>query len=320
VSHRRFEAGAVVIGRLTPDRFDCSMTLDTCGPRADIPIVATDPKLPALSLSQHFAREVGDLHLADSDTPAQAVGAVRRVLDQTAARYARSTTDPALQRAGQWLVEIVKSGTGLIDRASHADIVWDEVAAPPGFKISVRPSLFYIGAGLLGTAGLLQGVSLAVWGAAGLAGLHAVSTLNLSRLPFWPKPKTITDGTGRTRRASAVVRLDPAGLISQVTDALKTADHILLRLSAPTAESHWHDDTRLTALLQGLLEAGRADDSHYALELARRELPSLIEGAGLKQVDYSKTSADWFDRLPAPALVTDDGRVIRRGTVWVRRA
>lgn len=294
--------------------------------------MATDPKLPALSLSHHFARAVDDLRLSDDDTPAQAVGAVRRVLDQTASRYARSTTDPAQQRAGQWLVEIVKSGTGLIDRASHADIVWDEVAEVPGFKISLRPSLFYIGAGLLGTAGLLQGVSLVVWGAAGLAGLHAVSTLNLSRLPFWPKPKTITDGTGRTRRASAVVRLDPAGLISQVTDALKTADHILLRLATPTTETHWHDDSRLTALLQGLLEAGRADDSHYALELARRELPTLIEGAGLKQVEYSKASADWFDRLPvpggadggpdmktaAPALVTDDGRVVRRGTVWVR--
>lgn len=315
--------------------------LDSCGQRPDIRIVATDPKLPALSLSQHFARAVDELHLSDDDTPAQAVGAVRRVLDQTAARYARSTTDPALQRAGQWLVEIVKSGTGLIDRASHADIVWDEVAVRPGFKVSLRPSLFYIGAGLLGTAGLLQGVGLAVWGAAGLAGLHAVSTLNLSRLPFWPKPKTITDGTGRTRRASAVVRLDPSGLISQITDALKTADHILLRLAAPTTEQHWHDDTRLTALLQGLLEAGRADDGHYALELARRELPSLIAGAGLKQIDYSKATADWFDHLPvpsgadlpgsagvassadkqtaAPALVTDDGRVVRRGTVWVRR-
>jgi hypothetical protein len=309
------------------------MPLDTCGPQPDILLVTTDSKLPALSLSQQFAREVGDLQLTDSDTPAQAVGAVRRVLDQTAARYARSTTDPALQRAGQWLVEIVKSGTGLIDRASHADIVWDEVAKAPGFKISLRPSLFYVGAGLLGTAGLLQGVGLAVWGAAALAGLHAVSTLNLSRLPFWPKPKTITDGTGRTRRASAVVRLDSVGLIAQVTDALKTADHILLRLSAPTTETHWHDDTRLTALLQGLLEAGRADDAHYALELARRELPSLIAGAGLKQVDYSKASADWFDRLPvpgssdgkpdmqtaAPAIVTEDGRVVRRGTVWVHR-
>ena len=137
------------------------------------------------------------------------------------------------------------------------------------------------------------------------------------------------------------MRLDPTGLISQVTDALKTADHILLRLAAPTTEQHWHDDTRLTALLQGLLEAGRADDGHYALELARRELPSLIAGAGLKQIDYSKATADWFDHLPvpsgadlsgssalasstdkqtaAPALVTDDGRVVRRGTVWVRR-
>ncbi|MEL6686310.1 MAG: hypothetical protein AAFP97_01665 [Pseudomonadota bacterium] len=288
--------------------------------------------LPSLTLSQQFAREVTELRISDSDTPEQAVGEVRRVLDRTAAQYARSTTDPQLQRAGQWLVEIVKSGTGLIDRASHADVVWDEVARKPGFKVSLRPSLFYVGAGLFATAGLLQGVGLAVWGAAGLASLHAASTLNMSRLPFWPKPKDIELEDGRTRRASAVVRLDPAGLIGQVTDALKTADHILMRLSAPTPETHWHDDARLTALLQGLLEAGRAEDSAFALELARRELPSLIEGAGLKQVDYSKKTADWFDRLPAPpleanspktetaapALVTDDGRVVRRGTVWVR--
>ncbi len=290
--------------------------------------MTTDPKLPSLSLSQHFARESGALRLSDTDTPAQAVGAVRRVLDQTAARYARSTTDPQLQRAGQWLVEIVKSGTGLIDRASHADVVWDEVARKPGFRISLRPSLFYVGAGLLGAAGLVQGVGLAMWGAAGLAGLHALSTLNLSRLPFWPKPPGIEDAQGRMRRASAVVRLDPAGLIGQVTDALKTADHILLRLSAPTSEVHWRDDTRLTALLQSLLEAGRTEDSGFALELARRELPTLIEGAGLRQVDYADATANWFDRLPvpgqtgapktaAPALVTDDGRVVRRGTVWV---
>ena len=295
--------------------------------------MADDPQLPALSLSQHFAREVNSLSIADTDSPAEAVGEVRRVLDRTAARYARATTDPALQRAGQWLVEIIKSGTGLIDRASHADIIWDEVAPKPGLSISLRPSLFYAGAGLLGLAGLVQGVSLAFWGAIGLGGLHALSTLNLSRLPFFPKQPGLTDDAdGRRHRVSAIVRLDPAGLIAQVTDALKTADHILLRLSAPDTETHWRDDARLTALLQGLLEAGRAEDSAYALVLGRRELPTLIEGAGLKQVDYSKKTADWFDRLPvpgdadgrakletaAPALVTEDGRVIRRGTVWVR--
>lgn len=289
-------------------------------------------KLPSLTLSQQFAREVSTLRLSDTDTPQQAVGEVRRVLDRTAAQYARSTSDPQLQRAGQWLVEIVKSGTGLIDRASHAEVIWDEVAQKPGFKVSLRPSLFYLGAGLFGAAGLLQGVSLAVWGAAGLAALHAASTLNISRLPFWPKPPNLESEAGRTRRASAIVRLDTAGLVGQVTDALKTADHILMRLAAPVPETHWHDDARLTALLQGLLEAGRADDSAFALELARRELPTLIEGAGLRQVDYSKETADWFDRLPAPsddletrdfetaapALVTESGRVVRRGTVWVR--
>ena len=288
----------------------------------------TEPNLPAVSLSAHFEQEARALSLTPSLSPAEAVGEVRRVLDRTAARYARATDDPALQRAGQWLIEIVKSGTGLIDRASHADIVWDEVAARQDWRLSARDSLFYAGAGLVGAIGLLQGVGLAVWGALGLAGLHALTTVSV-RIPFMPRPKAIADGSGRMRRASAVVRLDPDGLVRQVTDALNTADHILLRLSAPKEAAHWRDDGRLVALLQGLVEAGRAGDEAFALELARRELPSLLQGAGLSLVEYSHTRADWFDRLPAlgegsseetaaPALVTEDGRVVRRGTVWVR--
>lgn len=284
--------------------------------------------LPSLSLSQHFAAEAAQLSLSRDATPAQAVGEVRRVLDRTASRYARATDDPALQKAGQWLVEIVKSGTGLVDRASHADVVWEEVAAKPEWTLTARDSLFYAGAGLFGAAGFVQGVGLAFWGAVGLAGLHALTRLKI-RIPFMPKPKAIADSTGRMRRASAVVRLDPDGLVRQVTDALNTADHILLRLAAPTAEAHWRDDGRLVALLQSLVEAGRADDTDYAMDLSRRELPSLLEGAGLKLVEYSSKHAGWFDRLPAlgdgpdlqtaaPALVTDDGRVVRRGTVWVR--
>ena len=284
--------------------------------------------LPALSLSQHFAQEAAALRLARDATPAQAVGEVRRVLDRTAARYARATDDPALQKAGQWLVEIVKSGTGLIDRASHADVVWDEVGVKNDWTLSARDSLFYAGAALFGAAGIVQGVGLAVWGALGLAGLHALTRLKV-RIPFMPRPRALPDESGRLRRASAVVRLDPDGLIRQVTDALNTADHILLRLAAPQADAHWRDDGRLVALLQSLVEAGRAGDEAYAMELSRRELPSLLEGAGLALVEYSAERAGWFDRLPAlgdgpdlqtaaPALVTDDGRVVRRGTVWVR--
>ena len=303
--------------------------LDSAALPPDIACVSDTPNLPALSLSQHFAQEARALSIADTASPAEAVGEVRRVLDRTAARYARSVDDPQLQRAGQWLVEIVKSGTGLIDRASHADIIWDEVAVKADWTITPRDGLFYAGAGLLGAAGLLQGVGLAFWGAVGMAGLHALTNLRL-RLPFLPRPKALRDDSGRMRRATAVVRLDRAGLINQVTDAVNTADHILMRLAQPTAEAHWRDDPRLTAMLQSLVEAGRSGDGEFALELSRRELPSLIEGAGLELVDYSKAKAEWFDRLPAigegpklqtaaPALVTEDGRVVRRGTVWVRK-
>ena len=311
---RRSADGAPALTRPTP-------------PPTSLPVSPT-PNLPALSLSQHFAQEAAQLRLSPELSPSQAVGEVRRVLDRTAARYARATDDPSLQKAGQWLVEIVKSGTGLIDRASHADVVWDEVAVKTDWTLSARDSLFYAGAGLFGAAGFVQGVGLAFWGALGLAGLHALTRLKV-RIPFMPRPKAVADGSGRLRRASAVVRLDPDGLIRQVTDALNTADHILLRLSAPQSEAHWRDDGRLVALLQSLVEAGRADDTDYAMELARRELPSLLTGAGLELVEYSHERAGWFDRLPAlgdgpdlqtaaPALVTDDGRVVRRGTVWVR--
>ena len=320
--------GYVAVQRENDSGRSRSPKLDRGRAGHDIHSVSADTNLPALSLSQHFAAESRALALRPSDSPAEAVGEVRRVLDRTAARYARTVEDPQLQRTGQWLIEIVKSGTGLIDRASHADIVWDEVAPRRDWTIGARDSLFYAGAGLLGLAGLVQGVGLALWGAVGLAGVHALTRTRL-RIPFMPRPKAIADNSGRMQRASAVVRLDPDGLVRQVTDALNTADHILLRLSAPQTEAHWRDDARLTALLQGLLEAGRAGDEGFALELTRRELPSLLEGAGLSQVEYSKKRADWFDRLPAmgegpkeetaaPALVTEDGRVVRRGTVWVR--
>lgn len=295
----------------------------------DIKRVNDKSQRPALTLAQHFAQEAKALRLDEMDSPSQAVSDIRRVLDRTASRYARTTDDPMLQRTGQWLIEIVKSGTGLIDRASHADIVWDEVARDPSIRITLRPTLFYGAAGLFALAGFLQGVGLMVWGAATLAGLHAVSTLNVSTLPFMPKQKLLPDHDGSARRASAVMRLDSAGLVAQVSDALNTADHILLRLATPASDTHWSDDPRIMSLLQSLIEAGRTEDSEYALELSRKELPSLIEGAGLKLVDYSKAKAEWFDTLPAlgegpktqtaaPALVTEDGRVIRRGTVWVR--
>jgi hypothetical protein len=66
------------------------------------------------------------------------------------------------------------------------------------------------------------------------------------------------------------------------------------------------------------------------MSLIGQELPSLLTGAGVSQVMYSKKTQDMFDRLPAmgegpefemaaPALTDADGRVLRRGTVWVRK-
>jgi len=56
--------------------------------------------------------------------------------------------------------------------------------------------------------------------------------------------------------------------------------------------------------------------------------------ANIETVIYSKKTSEYFDELPAlimdevdkpyemaaPALITKDGRLLRRGTVWVRRS
>ena len=123
--------------------------------------------------------------------------------------------------------------------------------------------------------------------------------------------------------------MDAAGLIGQIEDALKTADHILSRLAEPQTQTHWADTPRLAAMLQNLLEAGGAGDSDFAMELIEKELPSLLSSGGVSVVSYSKKTSQYFDELPgigegkkiemaAPALLREDGTLLRRGTVWVR--
>jgi len=293
------------------------------------------------SLMPAFAKERGELETALSVrgegalSSAQIVAAIRGALDRTGAAFARSTEDPAMQKAGQWLIEVIKSGAGVLDRAVSADVTYVETGTPSAGVAGLvgTPTIFYGAAGILGLVGLIQGAGLAVLSAVVLAGIHTLEPKRWKRLmSFLPRrkpPAALEDHSGRQFTAQARLSVDAAGLIGQIEDALKTADHILSRLAEPQAENHWADTPRLAAMLQNLLEAGGAGDSDFAMELIEKELPGLLSSGGISVIDYSKKTADYFDELPgigegakiemaAPALLREDGSVLRRGTIWVR--
>ena len=79
-------------------------------------------------------------------------------------------------------------------------------------------------------------------------------------------------------------------------------------------------------VVQNLLEAKESGDHDYALKLIDQELGALLGADGIEVIRYAPKTEGLFDVLPslgetstrmaAPALVKD-GRVIRRGSVWV---
>jgi hypothetical protein len=306
-----------------------------------LPAQRASSELIAPALTPVFAREREGLIRALSArgdaalSSAQTVSLIRGALDRTGAEFARGTEDPNLQKAGLWLIEVIKSGAGVLDRAVTADVTYVETGTPPAGISGLlgKPTLFYGAAGILGLVGLVQGAGLVMLSAAMLAGLHTLEPKRWKRvmalLPRRKAPAALEDHSGRQFTAEARLSVDAAGLIGQIEDALKTADHILTRLSEPQAEAHWADTPRLAALLQNLLEAGGAGDPDFAMELIGKELPGLLQSGGVSIVEYSKKTADYFDELPgigagpkfemaAPALVRGDGSILRRGTIWVR--
>ena len=253
----------------------------------------------------------------------------RRALDRTGASFAKTTDDPQLQKAGLWLIEMVKAGAGVLDRGTDAVINYTEVARPKANVLAGR-GLFYGAAGIFAVAGFVQGSGLVILAAAALAALRLFDPGNLealaARLPFRKKPLALEDNTGKRMTASARVEVDPDGFIDSLADALRTADHILLRLAEPAQSAHWTDNTRLMGVMQNLLEAQAAGDGAFALKLVEGEVNSLLNSEGVSLVHYSKKTAHLFDSLPAigeletreaaPALMSGD-TVLKRGTIWV---
>lgn len=289
--------------------------------------------LPAIvpSLARAFEPERLALKkgLVETDLSAsQIVSEARRALDRAGAGFAEQTTDPHLHKAGLWLLEMVKSGAGILDQGTGAEIIWHEVPKVPKSAFGTQ-SLFYFGAGALALAAFVQGATLAFMSVGALVALRVLDPANLKalrgKLPFAKKPLAIEDDSGRQIKAEARVTADAAGFVDSLADALRTADHILLRLSEPDTETHWRQDARLIGLVQGLLEAREANDGDFALKLIGAELETILSAEGIEKIEYSKKTADLFDVLPgididhpklaAPALKVGD-EVIKRGTVW----
>ena len=288
--------------------------------------------LPAIvpSLARAFEPERTALKtvLSNELSAPQIVREARRALDRAGASFADEVTDPQLQKSGLWLIEMVKAGAGILDQASHADIIWKEMGQKPARKWAGR-GLFYGAAGLFAAAGFVQGSGLVIIAAATLAGLRFFDPKDwghiLQKLPFSKRTPAIEDQSGRRLEAKAQIRTDPHGFITQLVESLKTADHILLRLAEPHTETHWGENKRLMTLVQNLLEAQEAKDGDFALTVIGQELTSVLTGEGIELVNYSKATRSMFDVLPAigeaktrmaaPALMRD-GQILRRGTIW----
>ena len=284
--------------------------------------------VPSLARIFEPERQALQTALTPELSAAQIVGEARRALDRAGIAFTHEVSDPNLQKSGLWLLEMVKAGAGILDRATGADVIWSEHAAKPKRQWAGR-GLFYGAAGLFGMAGLLQGSMLTIFAAAALAGLRFFDPKDwghlLDKIPFRKKPIAVEDLSGRRMQAEAFIRADAHGFITQLVDALKTADHILLRLAQPQTETDWRDNPRLIGLMQSLFEAQLAGDGDFALTLINQEMKSVLAGEDVELIAYSKKTKEMFDILPAigetetkmaaPALVSK-GKILRRGTVW----
>ncbi|MEP3889001.1 MAG: hypothetical protein ABJN69_00960 [Hellea sp.] len=284
--------------------------------------------VPSLARAFEPERKALQSVLTPELSAAQVVGEARRALDRAGTAFTHEVSDPHLQKSGLWLLEMVKAGAGILDRATGADVVWSERAARPKREWAGR-GLFYGAAGVFAVAGLVQGSMTVILASGVLAAFRFFDPKDwghlLDKIPFRKKQIALEDLSGRRMEAEAFIRADAHGFITQLVEALKTADHILLRLAEPETQTHWRDNPRLTGMLQSLLEAQEAGDGDFALTLINQEMKSVLAGEGIELITYSKKTKDMFDILPAigetetkmaaPALVSE-GRVLRRGTVW----
>lgn len=297
----------------------------------NLPSAPQTGEIPSLARSFEPHRGALRAHLREGDLSAQRVVTLtRRALDATGGSFTDSTSDVALQKAGLWLVEMVKSGASTLDSGARAEVVWNEVPgkAAPRFGGNM---IFYLAALGFAGAALYQGSRLTLLAVAALAFLRFFDPSDWKRvfqkLMFWKRRTRAIDGPdGKAYLAEARITVDSAGFIDGIADALRTADHILMRLAEPAPEKSWMQEPKVLGLMQGLLEAQKSGDGEFALRLIETELSSVLRSEGIEAVDYSGRHKRLFDVLPgldmdgedrtaAPALMSGD-EILRRGTVW----
>lgn len=286
--------------------------------------------LPSLRESFRPERDRLSRELTRKAAPAQIVIAGRQALDRVAAHMADyPQLNPQIRKTALWLVEIVKTNTGLFDQGRDTQIHWREV--PGDTSRRLWPNLLFFG----GAAAMMIAAIIFKNGGA----LYAVGALTVVRaldpkfieaaaqkLPFVKaKPLAIEDLRARYQ-IEAEIAADPQAFLSHIDDSLAAADQILARLSIPQSQSEWHEHPRLISALQNLFEAQIGGDSDYALKLIDHELASVLGAEGIEIIHYAKDKAELFDSLPslgegsvkmaAPAFVKD-GRILRRGSIWV---
>ncbi len=294
-------------------------------------------KLPtqAPSLVRAFETEREALRLAISDqdlSVAKSVSEARKALDRTGDIFVSQTKDVHVQKIGLWLLEMVKSGAGVLDRGAGAEIVWKEVPNT-SVRVIAGSTLFYGAALVFFLAGFIQSSRLTMMSALVLACLRFFDPKDwkrlLAKIPFLGRTKTplLETPSGASFLADTHISVKALGYVDALADALHTADYVLLRLSEPTLETHWREDNQLMGFVQNLLEAKAVDDKDFAMTLIGSELESILAGEGIEIVPYSRTTKTLFDVLPAldmdgqspkqaaPALRIGE-RVLRRGTIW----
>ncbi len=288
-----------------------------------------DQNIPSLYTSFETERESLVEAIADSAlSSGQIVTAARKALDRTGKHFSAQTQDMKIQRAGLWLLEMVKSGASVLDQGAQADIHWHEVPAKKRPMPWAQNLFFLVGIGLI-VWSISQDSRPGVYVAIILMLLRFLDPDNwrgrFERFKLWKRRNhTIAFGDGAAK-AEARIQVNAHGFVTALSESLKTADHILLRLAEPTVETHWREDKRLMHFVQGLLEARNSDDGEFALTLVGKELESILASEGIQRLDYNKKTSQYFDIMPsigqtetkvaAPALMAE-GQLIVRGTVW----
>ena len=284
------------------------------------------------SLRDRFRPERNRLSrdLSISMAPSEIVTEGRKALDHIASEIGNQRgLKPDMRKTALWLIEIVKSNTALFDQGRQTKIDWREVPQDHSRALLANFAFFGAAAAMMLAAIIFKNGG-ALYGIGGLAALRCLDPKMMQavrqKLPFTKtKPLAIEDLRARYQ-IEARIEADPKAFLSQIDQSLAAADHILGRLSLPQAQASWHDNPRLMGLMQNMLEAQQSGDQAYAMKLIDQELGALLGADGVEIIAYSPKTRDMFDILPslgeretrmaAPALIKD-GRVLRRGTVWL---